>query len=92
MYPFEELLGVRPKLTEDDIPNHVDTQTEETILSNLKSMSFQSTTIVVCHRVSSAKNADFILVMDEGRIVQYGTHEVLVNAPGYYADLCKKQL
>ena len=76
----------------DDSFSAVDTQTEETILSNLKSMSFQSTTIVVCHRVSSAKNADYILVMDEGRIVQYGTHEALVNAPGHYAELCKKQL
>ena len=76
----------------DDSFSAVDTQTEETILINLKSMSFQSTTIVVCHRVSSAKNADYILVMDEGRIVQYGTHEALVNAPGHYAELCKKQL
>ena len=76
----------------DDSFSAVDTQTEETILSNLKSMSFQSTTIVVCHRVSSAKNADFILVMDEGRIVQYGTHEALVSTPGHYAELCKKQL
>ena len=55
-------------------------------------MPFQSTTIVVCHRISSAKNADQILVMDEGRVVQFGTHEVLVDEPGYYAELCKKQL
>ena len=76
----------------DDSFSAVDTQTEEIILSNLKSMSFQSTTIVVCHRVSSAKNADFILVMDDGHIIQYGTHDSLVNAPGHYADLCKNQL
>ena len=55
-------------------------------------MPFQSTTIVVCHRISSAKNADQILVMDEGRVVQFGTHEALVDEPGYYAELCKKQL
>ena len=76
----------------DDSFSAVDTQTEEVILSNLKSMSFQPTTIVVCHRVSSAKNADFIMVMNNGGIIQYGTHDSLVNAPGHYADLCKKQL
>ena len=76
----------------DDSFSAVDTQTEETILQHLKSMSFESTTIVVCHRVSSAKNADYILVMDEGRVTQFGTHESLVNKPGYYAELCKKQL
>ena len=76
----------------DDSFSAVDTQTEETILQHLKSMSFQSTTIVVCHRVSSAKNADYILVMDEGRVTQFGTHESLVKKPGYYAELCKKQL
>ena len=76
----------------DDSFSAVDTKTEEIILSNLKSMSFQSTKIVVCHRVSSAKNADFIMVMDDGCIIQYGTHDSLVNAPGHYADLCKKQL
>ena len=76
----------------DDSFSAVDTQTEETILQHLKSMSLQSTTIVVCHRVSSAKNADYILVMDEGRVTQFGTHESLVNKPGYYAELCKKQL
>ena len=76
----------------DDSFSAVDTQTEETLLNNLKSMSFQSTTVIVCHRVSSAKNADFILVMDEGSVVQFGTHESLVNEPGHYAELCKKQL
>ena len=76
----------------DDSFSAVDTQTEETILQHLKSMPFHSTTIVVCHRVSSAKNADYIMVMDEGRITQFGTHKSLVNNTGYYADLCKKQI
>ena len=70
----------------DDSFSAVDTKTEEIILGNLKSMPFQSTTVVVCHRVSSAKNADYILVMDEGSIVQNGTHEELVNTPGHYAE------
>ena len=76
----------------DDSFSAVDTKTEEIILGNLKSMPFQSTTVLVCHRVSSAKNADYILVMDEGSIVQNGTHEELVNTPGHYAELCRKQL
>ena len=76
----------------DDSFSAVDTKTEEIILGNLKSIPFQSTTVVVCHRVSSAKNADYILVMDEGSIVQNGTHEELVNTPGHYAELCRKQL
>ena len=76
----------------DDSFSAVDTQTEETILQHLRSMSFQSTTIVVCHRVSSAKNADYILVMDQGRVTQFGKHESLVKKPGYYSELCKKQL
>ena len=76
----------------DDSFSAVDTQTEEILLNNLKSLSLQSTTVIVCHRVSSAKNADFILVMDEGSVVQFGTHEELVNEPGHYAELCEKQL
>lgn len=75
----------------DDSFSAVDTQTEETILQHLQKMPSHMTTIVVCHRVSSAKNADYILVMDEGRVTQFGTHESLVNKTGYYAELCKKQ-
>lgn len=75
----------------DDSFSAVDTQTEETILQHLQKMPSHMTTIVVCHRVSSAKNADYILVMDKGRVTQFGTHESLVNKTGYYADLCKKQ-
>ena len=82
----------KPKiLLLDDSFSAVDTQTEKSILSNLKSMPFQSTTIVVCHRVSSTKYADYIMVMEEGRLVQFGTHETLAKEPGHYAELCKKQ-
>ena len=82
----------KPKiLLLDDSFSAVDTQTEKSILSNLKSMPFQSTTIVVCHRVSSTKYADYVMVMEEGRLVQFGTHETLAKEPGHYAELCKKQ-
>ena len=75
----------------DDSFSAVDTQTEETILQHLRKMPSHTTIILVCHRISSAKNADYILVMDEGRVTQFGTHESLVNKVGYYAELCKKQ-
>ena len=75
----------------DDSFSAVDTQTEETILQHLRKMPSHTTIILVCHRISSAKNADYILVMDEGRVTQFGTHESLVNKAGYYAELCKKQ-
>jgi ATP-binding cassette subfamily B protein len=76
----------------DDCLSAVDTKTEEKILSNLKKITTGKTTIIVSHRVSSAKNADKILVLDEGRIVQQGTHKQLINANGYYKDLYHKQL
>ncbi|MFM2230953.1 MAG: hypothetical protein RL607_2211, partial [Bacteroidota bacterium] len=50
------------------------------------------TTIIVSHRVSSAKNADQILILDEGRIIQQGSHNQLVNQEGYYKELYYKQL
>ena len=83
----------KPKiLLFDDSFSAVDTKTEESILSNLKLMQFESTIIVVCNRVSSTKYADYVMVMDQGRVVQFGKHSDLANEPGYYAELCKKQL
>jgi len=76
----------------DDCLSAVDTETEERILKNLDKISQGKTTIIVSHRVSSAKNADQILVLDEGKITQQGTHEALVNTKGYYKDLYLKQL
>ncbi|GAA4267954.1 ABC transporter ATP-binding protein [Hyunsoonleella aestuarii] len=76
----------------DDCLSAVDTETEEKILKNLNKISKGKTTIIVSHRVSSAKNADKIIVLDGGEIVQEGTHETLVNIAGYYKDLYLKQL
>lgn len=76
----------------DDCLSAVDTETEEKILNNLNKISNNKTTIIVSHRVSSAKNADQIIVLDEGVIVQSGTHEVLIQEEGYYKDLYMKQL
>jgi ATP-binding cassette subfamily B multidrug efflux pump len=76
----------------DDCLSAVDTETEEKILKNLKKVSKGKTTIIVGHRVSSAKNADKIIVLDGGKIVQEGTHDSLVNVEGYYKHLYLKQL
>ena len=76
----------------DDCLSAVDTETEETILNNLQRASSSRTTIIVSHRVSSAKNADKILVLSEGRLLQEGTHEELNNVDGYYKELYLHQL
>ncbi|WP_291132256.1 ABC transporter ATP-binding protein [Flavobacterium sp. UBA7682] len=76
----------------DDCLSAVDTETEEQILNNLLQISKDKTTIIVSHRVSSAKNADKIIIIDEGKIIQEGSHNQLVNQPGYYAELYLRQL
>jgi ATP-binding cassette subfamily B protein len=76
----------------DDCLSAVDTETEETILQNLLELSSNKTTIIVSHRVSSAKNADKIIILENGEIHQQGTHNQLINQEGYYKDLYYKQL
>ncbi|MFD0835532.1 ABC transporter ATP-binding protein [Mariniflexile aquimaris] len=76
----------------DDCLSAVDTETEEKILNNLMKITKGKTSIIVSHRVSSAKNADKIIVLDNGKIVQEGTHETLINKDGYYKHLYLKQL
>ena len=76
----------------DDCLSAVDTETEEIILSNLKDYCQNKTTIIVSNRVSSAKNADTIIIIDEGSIIQQGPHNQLVNEEGYYKELYLKQL
>ena len=76
----------------DDCLSAVDTETEEQILNNLLKISKDKTTIIVSHRVSSAKNADKIIILEEGKIIQEGSHNQLINQEGYYADLYLKQL
>ncbi len=81
-----------PVLLLDDSLSAVDTETEEAILNNLKEFCKDKTTIIVSHRVSSAKNADSIIILEDGKILQQGTHNQLVNEPGYYKELYLKQL
>ncbi|MEF3078734.1 ABC transporter ATP-binding protein [Winogradskyella poriferorum] len=76
----------------DDCLSAVDTETEEKILKNLVRLTKNKTTIIVSHRVSSAKNADQIIVLEDGKITQTGNHENLMNIDGYYKELYTKQL
>lgn len=76
----------------DDSLSAVDTETEEEILKNLESEMNQKTSIIITHRVSSAKNANKILVLDEGRITEFGNHAELMAKEGAYFSLFQKQL
>ena len=76
----------------DDAFASVDTHTEEQILENLKVILQRKTAIIISHRVSTVKEADTIIVMDEGQIAEEGTHESLVERGGLYADLYQRQL
>jgi len=76
----------------DDCLSAVDTETEEMILNNLFEISKDKTTIIVSHRVSSAKNADKIIILEDGKIIQQGSHNQLINQEGYYSALYLKQL
>jgi ATP-binding cassette subfamily B protein len=83
----------KPKiLLLDDCLSAVDTETEEKILNNLEKISNGKTTIIVSHRISSTKNANKIIVLEDGKIIQEGHHEKLINSDGYYKALYIKQL
>jgi ATP-binding cassette subfamily B protein len=76
----------------DEATNALDANNEKVIMENLQSFFFNRTVIVVAHRLSTVKNADNIIVLHEGTIVEEGTHTELVKQEGYYYDLVKNQL
>jgi ATP-binding cassette subfamily B multidrug efflux pump len=76
----------------DDCLSAVDTETEEVILSNLNRITKNCTTLIVSHRISSIKHADKIIVLDQGEIIQEGTHQSLSSKEGFYKELYEQQL
>ena len=82
----------RPRiLILDDCLSAVDTHTEETILGNLREVFVGRTVLLVSHRISTVKDADQILVLDDGRVLERGNHRELVAKGGLYADLDRRQ-
>lgn len=75
----------------DDTTSSLDVETEIMIQKNLRKYLRNKTTFIIAHRISSVKNADLILVMDEGRIVESGTHDELLKKKGYYANVYENQ-
>ncbi len=76
----------------DDCLSAVDTETEEEILGNLKDLMQNKTAIIISHRISSVKHANQILVLDDGEVIESGTHEELLNQKGSYYETYQKQL
>lgn len=75
----------------DDVTSAVDMETEKKIQYELKNMEEKKTTFIIAHRISSLKQADLILVLENGRIVERGTHEELISRAGYYANIFNTQ-
>ena len=85
------LLKDSPILIMDDSLSAVDTDTEDTILANLKKIREGKTTIMIAHRVSTVQNADHILVLDDGNTIEYGTYDELIARDGEFARMVRKQ-
>jgi ATP-binding cassette subfamily B protein len=86
------LLKDSPVLLLDDCLSAVDTHTEEQILSNLREIFRERTVLLVSHRISTVKEADLIMVLDQGRVAEQGQHDDLVRQGGIYEDLHRRQL
>jgi len=76
----------------DDCLSAMDTETEKSILQSLNTYTKNITTIIISHRISSIKDANNIIVLKNGRIIQEGNHDQLINRKGYYKELYKKQI
>ena len=76
----------------DDCLSAVDTETEEAILNNINRKSKERTSIIVSHRISSIRNANHILVIDNGNVIEEGSHQKLLSLKGFYSKMYQQQL
>ena len=85
------MLQDTPFLILDEATSNVDTRTEELVQIAMDKLTKGKTSFIIAHRLSTIKNADLILVMKEGNIIEQGTHEELMKLNGAYADLYNSQ-
>ena len=85
------MLKNSPFLILDEATSNVDTRTEELVQKAMDKLTVGKTSFIIAHRLSTIKNADLILVMDNGDIVEKGTHEELLKKNGFYAKLYNSQ-
>jgi ATP-binding cassette subfamily B protein len=85
------LIRNSPIMVLDDSVSAVDTKTEETILANLKQERKGKTTLIIAHRISTIKNADKIIIVDDGKIIDTGTHDELLSRCDFYIDMVQRQ-
>lgn len=80
-----------PFLILDEATSNVDTRTEELVQKAMDKLTEGKTSFIIAHRLSTIKNADLILVMNEGNIIEQGTHDELMKQNGFYAELYNSQ-
>ena len=80
-----------PFLILDEATSNVDTRTEELVQKAMDKLTYGRTSFIIAHRLSTIKNADLILVMQDGNIVEQGNHEELMQKNGFYAELYNSQ-
>ena len=80
-----------PFLILDEATSNVDTRTEELVQKAMDKLTEGKTSFIIAHRLSTIKNADLILVMNDGNIIEQGNHEELINKNGFYAELYNSQ-
>lgn len=85
------MIANSPFLILDEATSNVDTRTEELVQQAMDKLTKGRTSFIIAHRLSTIKNADIILVMNEGDIIEQGTHEELLNQNGFYASLYNSQ-